>query len=114
MSRDCVISLERIHINAVKCTPSQIMLYKSALKLHKTLNLDELLLESVTVLNQITCATRQKNFEILRDNWSRIGMNTTANKLYVLSGKIGLNRLNFTFVHFKKLMKIQLLKYGKT
>ena len=114
MSSNCDISFERIHLNAAKWTPSQIMLYQSALKFHKTLNFDELSLEAVTVLNQMTYTTRQLKFEILRDNWSRIGMNTTANKFYVLCGKIGLDFLNFNFVHFKKLMKIQFLKYGKT
>ena len=34
-------------------------------------------------------------------------MNTTANKLYHLNNLIGLNMLNFNFVHFKKLAKIQ-------
>ena len=53
-------------------------------------------------------------FEILRENSSKIGMNTTANKLYCLTGKIGLKCLNLTFPHFKKLMKIQFLKSGAT
>ena len=71
-------------------------------------------LESITVLYNMTCTQRQTNFEILRDNNGKIGMNTTSNKFYCLSGKISLLSLNYGFVHFKKLMKIQFLKNGKT
>ena len=56
-----------------------IMFYQSALNLHKTLNVDKLSLENVTVLNQMTHTSRQINFEILRENLSKIGMNTFAN-----------------------------------
>ena len=38
----------------------------------------------------------------------------TANKFFYISDQIGLNLLNLSFVHFKKLAKIQFLKYGKT
>ena len=41
-------------------------------------------------------------------------MNTTGNKLYHINNLIGLDKLNLGFVHFKKLMKIQFLKNGKT
>ena len=62
----------------------------------------------------MTCTRRQINFEILKDNNSKFGMNTTENKFYCLSGKIGLKNFNLCFVHFKKIMKTQFLKYGKT
>ena len=58
--------------------------------------------------------SRQVNFKILRNNRRKIGLNTTANKLYNISNLIGLERLNLEFVHFKKLSKIQFLKYGNT
>ena len=106
------ISFERLHANAKKCTPSQIMLYQAALHLHIVLNQEVLSLENITVLYNMTCTRRQTNFEILRDNNGKIGMNTTSNKFYCLSGKISLLSLNY--VHFKKLMKIQFLKNGKT
>ena len=41
-------------------------------------------------------------------------MNTTANKFYRLSGKISLLAFIYDFVHYKKLMKVQFLKNGKT
>ena len=43
-----------------------------------------------------------------------IGMNTTANNFYYLTSKINLESPNFSFVHFKKIMKVLFLKYGKT
>ena len=47
-----------------------------------------------------------------RNNKSKIGMNTTANKFYHINNLIGLDMLNKNFVHFKKLAKIQFLKNG--
>ena len=99
-----------------KSTPLQITLYQSSLKLHKTVNenLEDLTFEQITVLNQMICTSRQVNFQVCRSNCFKIGMNTTANKFYALNNQIGLSMLNLSFVHFKKLAKIQFLKYGKT
>ena len=114
-----VISFEKVHEISKKCTPNQIMLYQSALQLYKTLNFempsfDKPTFESITVLHQMPLSSRQHLFLIFKQNNTKIGMNTTANKFYQLSGKITLNSLGYSFVHFKKLMKIQFLKYGKT
>ena len=57
---------------------------------------------------------RQLNFEIECNNNYKIGMNTTANKFFSLSKMISLGMIHLTFVHFKKLAKIQFLKYGRT
>ena len=108
------MSFEKLHAKAKKCMPSQIMLYQASLKLRRILNMEQLSFESITVLNQMTCTRRQTMFELLRDNNSKIGMNTTANKMYCISGRISLLSLNYGFVHFKKLMKINFLKYGQT
>ena len=59
------------------------------------------------------CTTRQLNFETERNNIYKIGMNITANKLFSINKLISLAMLHLTFVHFKKLAKIQFLKYGK-
>ena len=107
-------SFERLPAIAKKCTPSQIMLYQSALHFHKVLNQQVLSFERVTVLHNMTCSRRQTTFDILRNNNVKIGMNATANKFYCLSGKISLLVLNYEFVHYKTLMKLQFLKNGKT
>ena len=75
--------------------------------------LDDLNFEQVTVFDQMRCSTRQTKFEIERNNNYKIGMGTTSNKFSSLSKMDGLGMLNLTFVHFKKLAKIQFLKYGK-
>ena len=108
------LSFIKLHERHKKCTPTQIMSYQAAIQLHKVINFDRPTFESVTVLNQMTCTSRQTMFFIFKDNSSKIGMNTTANKFHQLSGKITLNSLLYSFVHFKKIMKIQFLKFGKT
>ena len=110
------VSFENLHRNCKKSTPKQIAFYLSSLKLHKIINdnLDDITFEQVTVFDQIRCSTRQLTFELVRNNTYKIGMNTTSNKLYALSKLIGLGMLHLSFVHFKKLAKIQFLKYGKT
>ena len=92
------------------------MYYQIALKLHKTVNeLDsDLSFEHVTLLDQIICTRHQLSFQVLKNCDLKIGMNTTANKFYHLNNLIGLDMLNLGFVHFKKLAKIQFLKYGST
>ena len=110
------VSFEMIHSICKKSTPKQIMLYPIALKLHRILtDLNEkCTFEHVTVLTNMVCTSRQTAFEILKDNNSKIGVNTTVNKLYHINKQISLLALGHNFVHFKKLMKIQFLKYGKT
>ena len=45
---------------------------------------------------------------------SIVHINITANKFFTISNVVSLGMLNLNFVHFKKLAKIQFLKYGKT
>ena len=92
------------------------MLYQLSMSLHKIYNIDSwhLNFETITVIDQMILSSRQVNFQILRNNRRKIGLNTTANKLYHLNNQIGLERLNLNFAHFKKLSKIQFLKYGNT
>ena len=90
--------------------------YQQAIQLYKTVNQVDFphSFEHVTIIEQTECTSRQQKFKIFKNNNRKIGMNMTANKLHCISGEIGLNLLNLTFVHFKKIVKIQFLKYGKT
>ena len=109
------VSFEVLHKTHFKCTPKQIMLYQISLNLHRVLNsLDSISNEQATVLDQIICGRRQLRFEIMRNYQGKIGMNTTANKFFYVSNQIGLDLLNLNFAHYKKIIKIQFLKYGKT
>ena len=87
-----------------------------SLNLYKTINTVEpdLSFEMVTILDQIICSRRQIKFQIHRNFSNKIGSNTTANKLYHLNDLISLDLLNLKFLHFKKIVKIQFLKFGKT
>ena len=87
-----------------------------AIKLHKVINDHDNVLsfEHVTVMDQIVWTRRQKKFQMVRKFTTKIGMNTTANKLYHLNNLVSLDMLNLKFVHYKKIIKIQFLKNGKT
>ena len=92
------------------------MSYQTSLHLYKTMNelYENSTSEHVSLLDNIICTGRQLKFEVVRSNRSKIGMNTLANKFYHISKMIGLDLLNLTFVHYKKLMKFQFLKNGRT
>ena len=110
------ISFENIHKVHKKSTPKQIMLYQQAILLHKTINQLDFpsSFEDVTILDQTICTSRQLKFKVYQNNSLKIGMNMTANKLHCISDQIRLDSLNLNFVHYKKLAKLQFLKYGKT
>ena len=110
------ISFQNIHKNLCKCTPEQIMYYQLSLNAYKTLNNVEAPLdtETIRVLDQIICTRRQVFLETHKINRYKIGMNSNENKLYHIRKLILLEKLDYSFVHFKKEMKGQFLKYGKT
>ena len=58
--------------------------------------------ETIRVIEQTVFTRRQLTFEIYRNNNSKIGMNTQANKFYHISKLIALDKLNLGYVHFKK------------
>ena len=110
------ISFENVHKTNKKCTPNQIMLYQISLRLYKVVNDTEnqISTETIRALDQVICTRRQLNFEVIKNNNYKIGLNTTGNKFYHINKQIGLDKLNLSYVHFKKITKIQFLKYGKT
>ena len=71
------ISFLRIHGICKKCTPSQIMSYQNALWLHTFFNgmHENCSPEHVRVIMNVVCTSRQFNFEIIRNNNLKIGMN---------------------------------------
>ena len=91
------------------------MVYQMALKLHKLLNenTDDLDFEQITVIDQLVCTKRQLNFELLQNFRSKIGSNTTANKLYPLSKVISLSVLGLDYVHFLVIFSLTLMGHFK-
>ena len=73
---------------------------------------EQLNFDHIMVLDQLICTRRQLKFEIIRKFNNKIGMNIQANKFYYINSEISLDMLNMSFVHYKKLCKIQYLKYG--
>ena len=116
LSNNGLISFEAIHKSCKKCTLNQIMFFQISLQLHKTVNYISQFCttEHALLLNNVVCTGRQLKFETLRSNRTKIGMNTLSNKFYHISKMISLELLNLGFVQFKKIMKIQFLKNGKT
>ena len=108
------VSFENVHKISKKCTPKQIMLYQISLKLYKVLNDPIMRTETINLIEQSVFTRIHCTFEIIRDNRTKIGMSTAANKFYHITKMIGLDKLNFGFVHYKKIMKMQFLKYGNT
>ena len=78
------------------------MSYQISLKLHKMLNDPVMRTETIRVMEQSVFTGRQVTFEILRNNNFKIGMNTQANKFYHITKMISLDKLNLSFVHYKK------------
>ena len=93
--------------------PCPDMCYQSSLHMLKTITFEEPNFEAVIVLNQMTFSSRQTLFLIFRDNTTKIGMNTTAKIFYQLTGKITLNSLNLSFVHYKKINENSIFKISK-
>ena len=87
------VSFVNLHKMHKKCTPEQIMLYQMSLKLHKLLNEHDnhLSFEHITLMDQIVCTSRQINFQTFRKCNTKIGLNTTASKLFPLNNMIGLD-----------------------
>ena len=110
------VSFENVHKFNKKSTPKQLMKYQIALSLHRLINdsSEHLNFDHIMVLDQLICTRRQLKFEIIRKFNNKIGMNIQANKFYYINSEISLDMLNMSFVHYKKLCKIQYLKFGNT
>ena len=96
-----MISYEKLHKIANRATPENYSNYKQAIQLHKLYNQIETSDDWISLnINQIITG-RQKYFQIISTNISKIGFNTLSNRLVVLNGKIPLDWLSNTFEVFK-------------
>ena len=116
MNPQCEISFINVHRHNKKCTPKQVMLYQISLNLYKTFNFTNNVppTEVIRVFEQMISTRRQVLFESFRSNRSKIGMNANENKFYHINKQIPLATLNFSFMAFKRVMKLKFLKFGKT
>ena len=110
------LSFVRIHAMCKKCTPTQILSYQAAIHLYKVTHeiFETCTTEHALLLSNVICPRRQTMFEMIKSNRCKIGLNALCNKFYHISKQISFDSLNLGFVHYKKLMKLQFLKNGKT
>ena len=92
------------------------MIYLQSMQLHRYITdlFDSCSHDHALFLNQVICTKRQTTFQIKKNNNYKIGCNKAENKFYPLNGLIGLDTFNHSLVQFKRMMKVQFLKYGKT
>ena len=105
------ISYIEMHKSTKRATPEMYNVYKCAIQLFKLFNetnqTDEWCHLNLNIIN----TSRQKFFEIKLTNRTRIGLNSTCNKLHQLNGKIPLNWLNLSLNNFKLKCKNKFLTF---
>ena len=100
-------SFINLHAMCKRATPIQVMRYKLALCLFKLYNSDYNSIEFSNLnFNQVLTG-RQTKFKCLKDNKTKVGLNTLSNRFHTLNDLIPLNWLNMSNdtykVHCKKL-----------
>ena len=98
---DSMISFENIHKMNNRAMPNAIMQYKCAIQLFKIYNTSEFSLDWIMLNFNQTFTSRQTNFEIIKANSTKVGLNILANRLSVINGKIPFSWLNSTLSTFK-------------
>ena len=98
---DRMISYKNIHKMNRRALPDSMLLYRLSIQLFKLYNTNDHSLEWISLnLNQIL-TSRQSNFEILRTNVNKVGLNILVNRLSALNGKIPLDWLRSSLDTFK-------------
>ena len=98
---DPMISFDNIHVLNNRATPPKMMKYNLGIQLYKLYNTREHSLEWLHLNQNQILTSRQINFEILKSNSLRVGLNALANRLANINGKIKLTWLNLSYVSFK-------------
>ena len=110
-------SFINLHVMCKHATPLQMMRYKLAFCLFKLYNLDYNSIEFLYLnFNQVLTG-RQLKFKCIKDNKSKVGLNTPTNRFHTINDLIPLNWLNMSNetykVHCKKLFLDFNLDYEK-
>ena len=107
----CTLTFDRntsfisLHKQLKRATPDQMMIYKHALLLHKTYNVESKSSEWLDLFMNQTFNNRilHANFLILSN--FKIGKNLQSNRFPLLNNKISYESLNQNFAQFKVLCK---------
>ena len=98
---DNQISFVDLHKICNRATPDQLMTCKMALALHKLYNVDFNPFEFIALNFNHILMGRQQNFISLKSNSFKVGINSLANRFYLLNNKIPLNWLSLSMCSFK-------------
>ena len=98
---DPMISFIDLHKLNKRATPNQLLIYKHALLLFNLYNENQLAADWLTLnFNQII-TSRQTNFQIIKSNNYRVGLNIISNRLTVLNKVIPFEWLRFSKESYK-------------
>ena len=98
---DSMTSFNYIHTSCKRASPEQMMKYKMALCLFKLYNQEYNSIEFLLLNFNQVLTTRQTTFKLIKNNRTRVGLNSLANRLYLLNGFIPLVWLNSCIGTFK-------------
>ena len=85
-----MISFEQIHEINARAMPPAIMKYNLGIQLYKLYNTREHSLEWLHFNHNQILTSRQTHFQILKTNSLKVGLNSLANRLANINGKIEL------------------------
>ena len=98
---DPMISYERIHEMNKRATPKDMRNYTLGIQLYKLYNSNVHSLEWLHLNQNQILTSRQTHFKIMRSNKLKVGLNSLANRLNTINGKIKLTWLNLSYESFK-------------
>ena len=110
--RNPFISFEAIHKHFKQPTPVQIGNYAMSLLLFGIYNAIEQTPDWLSFTTQIIMTGRQRNFDILRSNNFKIGLNILPNKLYSIRNSVSLDYLDLPYHQYKTKMKLLFKPFG--
>ena len=95
------VSFLNLHKLNGRSTPDQMMLYKLALSLFRVYNTNYNSIEFTALnFNQIL-TSRQTRFKTSRNNKTKVGLNSLANRFHALNDQIPLEWLNDSYITYK-------------
>ena len=96
-----MLSYKSLHEMTGRSRPQEIMNYKLALQLYKTINNQTPSRDWVNLNFKTILTSRTTTFSINKSNQRRVGMNILSNRFWYLNGKIKLDWMNLSFDTFK-------------
>ena len=101
-------SYANIHKSCNRAEPTQMMMYKHAILLHKLYNTQQPTADWIDLNFDQVFNSRSKNFKIIKNNNFLVGNNLISSRLAILNNKVELEDLNLSLdsfkIKYKKLM----------